>query len=581
MSRVDPITLEVVRNALVAFADEMATVLCRTAYNMMIFEVRDYCVGICDPDGAIIAQNTGGLPIFLADLGAAVKGAVDIYGRDGFAPGDVLISNDPKICGQHLNNVVVFTPFFHEGELIAFPALRAHWVDVGGGSRGFGSTQSRELFDEGLQIRAIKAWKAGVPNEEALRLLRDNIRFPDSSFGDLRAQIAGCRLGEKRLAELWARYGSAEMRSAIAEIWDQSERLARAAVRAIPDGTYEAQSTMDHDFLDLDTPVPIRVKVLVEGDEMTVDFSGLPPQLKGPMNAGESGGIAAARVAFKCLTSPNGVVNEGEMRPLKVVLPPGTMLSATPPAPLAFWSSSLPTVIDTILRALSDVLPERIPAGHKGDMSGIAMYGRDEKRQRPFICLNIFGGGFGAKPHADGESGVVSICQGAVQNAPVEVQEAYYPLVIEAHRLRRDSGGPGKYRGGLGTEIVMTSDQDFFMNTHLQRTKLPPWGLHGGGDALPMGAVFVDREGCERSAVALDKQLVRPGEKVIVRAGGGGGHGDPLERPAERVVDDVRRGAVSPEKARSGYGVVLDPATFALDAAATEVLRADMRRTRA
>ena len=574
MTNVNPITLEVVRNALVAYADEMATVLCRTAYNMMIFEVRDYCVGICDPDGAIIAQNTGGLPIFLADLGAAVKGAVDIYGRDGFKPGDVLISNDPKICGQHLNNVVVFTPFFHEGELIAFPALRAHWVDVGGGSRGFGSTQSRELFDEGLQLRAIKVYRAGEPNEEALRLIRDNIRFPDSSMGDMRAQIAGCRLGERRLAEIYKRYSAPVLREAIAAIWDQSEKLAREAVRAIPDGTYRAEAYMDHDFLDLDTTIPIKVSVIVAGDEMTVDFSELPKQLKGPMNAGSSGGIAAARVAFKCLVSPNGVVNEGEMRPLKVILPEGTMLSAAPPAPLAFWSSSLPTVIDTILRALSDVIPDRIPAGHKGDMSGVALYGRDERRGRPFICLNIFGGGFGAKPHADGESGVVSICQGAVQNAPVEVQEAYYPLIIEAHRLRMDSGGAGEHRGGLGAELVYASDQDFFMNTHLQRTKMAPWGLHGGKDAAPMGAVFVDAQGAESSAVSLDKQVVRPGEKVIVRAGGGGGVGDPRNRSADRVRQDVVEGAVSLERAKVDYGVVIDPKTFVIDEAATQAARA-------
>ncbi len=571
---VNPITLEVVRNALVAHADEMATVLCRTAYNMMIFEVRDYCVGIVDPDGNIVAQNTGGLPIFLADLGAAVKGAIDIHGRDGFEPGDVLISNDPRLCGQHLNNVVVFTPFFHEGELIAFPALRAHWVDVGGGSRGFGSTQSRELFDEGLQICAVKAYRAGKPNEDLLRLIRDNIRFPESSFGDLRAQIAGCRLGERRLGELWKRYGAITMRACIHAIWDQSEKLARAAVRAIPDGVYEASSYMDHDFLALDETLPIQVRVIVAGDEMTVDFSRLPAQRKGPINSGESGAIAAARVAFKCVTQPNGVVNEGEMRPLKVIIPSGTMLSAVAPAPLTFWSASLPTVIDTILKALADVLPDRIPAAHKGDMSGIAMYGRDERRKRPFICLNIFGGGFGAKPDGDGVSGVVSVCQGGVHNAPVEVQEAYYPLTIEAHRLRIDSGGAGLYRGGLGAEIVVAGEQEFFMDTHLQRTKLAPWGLHGGGDAMPMDAVMERLDGTTVSAVALDKQPVLPGERVIVRAGGGGGYGDPFERPVERVQRDVIEGSVSVRTARELYGVAIDAALFTIDEAATRQLRA-------
>lgn len=576
---VNPITLEVVRNALVAYADEMATVLCRTAYNMMIFEVRDYCVGICDPDGALIAQNTGGLPIFLADLGAAVKGAVDIHGIDGFEPGDVLISNDPKICGQHLNNVVVFTPFFHEGQLVAFPALRAHWVDVGGGSRGFGSSASREIFDEGLQISAVKAYNAGKPNHDVLRLIRDNIRYPDSSFGDLRAQIAGARIGERRLRELYDKYGAGAMRECIHAIWDQSERLARAAITAIPNGVYEAESSLDHNHLDFDTPIPIKVKVIISGDEMTVDFSDLPPQQAGPINSGASGGIACARVAFKCVAAPHGVVNEGEMRPLKVILPPGKMLSALSPAPLTFWSNSMPTVIDTILRALADVLPDRIPAAHKGDMGGFAIFGRDEARGRPFICLNIVGGGFGAKASGDGVNAVVSICQGAVQNAPIEVQEAYYPLIFDSLCLRQDSGGAGKTRGGLGVEMRVRSEQEFFVNTHLQRTKLAPWGIGGGLDALPNDAVLETREGEVRSGVNLDRQLVRPGDRVVFKMGGGGGYGDPLERSLEMVRQDVAEGGVSREAARLLYGVALD-AELQPDAPATKALRADLRRRR-
>ncbi len=580
MSEVDPITLEVVRNALVAYADEMATVLCRTAYNMMIFEIRDYCVGIVDPEGRIIAQNTGGLPIFLADLGTAVAGAVATYGMDGFCPGDVLISNDPRLCGQHLNNIVIFTPVFADGRLVAFPALRAHWVDVGGGSRGFGSTASREIFHEGLQLCGLKIYKAGEPVSEVLRLIGDNIRFPHSSFGDLRAQIAGCRLGEQRLGEMFDRYGYATVRAAIETIWDQSETLVRAAIRAIPDGVYEAESLLDHDFLDRATPIPIKVRVIVEDDGMCVDFSSLPPRLKGPMNAGRSGGIACARVAFKCIVAPNAVVNEGEMRALSVILPDDTMLSALPPAPLTFWSSAMPTVIDTILRALAPVLPDRIPAAHKGDMSGLAIYGHDQTRRRDFICLDIFGGGFGAKPDGDGVSAVVSVCQGAVHNAPVEVQEAYYPLLIEAHRLRLDSGGAGRHRGGLGVELIYTSTQEFLANTHLQRTLMPPWGLHGGGAAMAMDACIETAEGTTLAGTALDGARIRPGDRLIVRGGGGGGFGPAEERPEALVARDVAEGLVSIDAAAAQYGVVIDPASRAIDAVATATRRAAMARAR-
>jgi len=572
---VNPITLEVVRNALVAYANEMATVLCRTAYNMMIFEVHDYCAGIVDLEGNIISQNTGGLPIFLADLGAAVVGAIDIYGKDGFKPGDVLVSNDPEVCGQHLNNVVVFSPFFFEGELIAFTALRAHWVDVGGGSSGFGSTNSQQIFDEGIQLSAIKIYKAGVLDEELLRILRDNIRYPDSSLGDLRAQTAACKLGERRLGELFAKYGRDTVLGCIEAMWDQADALARAEIRKIPNGVYEAESFLDNDYVDRERPVPIRVKVIVEDDEMTIDFSNMSDQVRGPINSGVSGGIAAARVAYKCLVAPTGGVTHGEFRPLKVILPPGKLLSAKRPAPLGGWSLSLPTVIDTILLALAPALPDRIPAGHKGDMSGYALFGKDSKRGTQFISLNIYGGGWGGRVDADGDSAAVSICQGDVQNAPVEVQEAYYPILIEQHALRVDSGGSGKKRGGLGVELIVRPEEESFLNTQCQRTVQPPWGLFGGTSGKPNQAVVEGADGSERSVSAVTRHKVTPQERLIMRTGGGGGFGNPLDRDLDKVAEDLRRGYITPQKARRDYHVVVDDAGV-LDLAATRSLRSQV-----
>jgi len=555
---IDPVTLEVVRNALVAYADEMATVLVRSAYNMMIFEVHDYCTGIVDIEGNIISQNTGGLPIFLADLGAAVVGAVEIYGKDGFSLGDVLISNDPEHCGQHLNNIVVFTPFFHQGELLAFLAIRAHWVDVGGGSSGFGSTNSQSIFDEGIQLRAIKISRGGVVNDEAMRIIADNIRYPDSSLVDLRAQTAGCKIGETRLSELFSRYGHPTIKSCVAQIWDQAEKLARAEIRKIPNGSYTAESFLDNDYFARDKPVPIRVRVVVHDDEMTVDFSDLSDQVLGPINSGYSGGLAAARVAYKCLIAPKGGVTQGEFRPLKIILPKGKMLHASRPAPLGGWSLSLPTVIDTILLALAPAMPDRIPAGHKADMAGYTLYGHDSRRGAPFIALNIFGGGWGARADENGASAAVSICQGNVQNAPVEVQEAYYPIIVEKHGLAQDSCGSGRRRGGLGVEIIVKSDINMFLNTQFQRTVLPPWGIFGGLSGTPNAAHIEGMDGSIRSAVAVNRHLVKAGERLIMRSGGGGGYGDPLLRPAEDVADDVRLGYISVAKAETEYRVVIN-----------------------
>ena len=244
---VDPITVEIIRCALRAAANEMSAVLKKTAYNMMIYEVQDYCVAVLDDEGRTMSQNEGALPIFLADLGVAVQDGIEVYGKDNIHPGDVFLVNHPEICGQHLNNMAVYTPFFWEGKLMCFLAVRAHWIDVGGGSTGFGSSNTRDVYEEGLQVRSVKIYKQGKPNTEVLRLIEDNIRFPESSLGDLRAQIACCRTGEERLEQICRKYGGARFKEAVELIWDQTDKLVREAVRAIPDGAYEASSFLDHD----------------------------------------------------------------------------------------------------------------------------------------------------------------------------------------------------------------------------------------------------------------------------------------------------------------------------------------------
>ncbi len=277
-----PITVEVVRNAIVAYADEMANALSKAAYNMMIYEVRDYCCGLIDTQARMISQNRGGLPIFLADLGVAVADGIERYGLDGFAPGDVIVMNQGEVCGQHLNNVVVYSPCFHDGELVGFAANRAHWVDIGGVRQGFGSYGSSDIYAEGLQMRSLKIYEAGKRNETLWQIIRDNMRYPDAALGDLRAQIASCQLGARRYGELIARYGRATVEACIAKVWDQAEAAARAVVEKIPDGDYEAESFLDNDGRNLDQPLRIKVKVQVRGSQMTVDYQRDEPAGAGP-----------------------------------------------------------------------------------------------------------------------------------------------------------------------------------------------------------------------------------------------------------------------------------------------------------
>jgi N-methylhydantoinase B len=323
-------------------------------------------------------------------------------------------------------------------------------------------------------------------------------------------------------------------------------------VETIPDGTYEAESFLDNDGRNLDVRLRIKVKIIVKGSTITVDYSEMNKQVASPLNSGRSGGIAAARVAFKALTSPDLDVNEGCFRPLEVILPEGTMLSAKPPAALGLWSIALPTVIDTILKALAPAIPDKVPAAHKGDMGGCSFFGFREDGSR-FLLLNIFGGGWGGRPEEDGESASVSICQGDVRNTPIELQEIKYPFLVEQHALRADSGGAGRTRGGLGVALTYNCLQVCKANINLERITDPPWGLHGGGDGAINVAVITRRNGQEISVYKETEIELEAGDRVTFLTAGGGGYGKPSERSREKIERDLAEGFVSPAGAAS-YG---------------------------
>ena len=350
-----------------------------------------------------------------------------------------------------------------------------------------------------------------------------------------------------------ARYGRETVEACIAKVWDQAEAAARAVVEKIPDGDYEAESFLDNDGRNLDKPLRIKVKVRVRGSQMTVDYTEMNPQVPGPLNWGRSGGIAGARVAFKALTSPDLDVNEGCFRPLDVVLPDGTMLSAKPPSALGLWSIALPTVIDTILKALAPAVPHLIPAAHKGDMGGCSFFGFRDDGSR-FLLMNIFGGGWGGRPDEDGEDASVSVCQGDVRNTPVELQEIKYPVLVEKHALRADSGGDGRHRGGLGVELSYRLLQKCKANINLDRTRDPPWGLHGGKPGAVNEAVLTRRDGSEQKLKKATGVPMEPGDRLTFRTAGGGGFGDPRARDRQALADDIAKGLVSPEAARRDYG---------------------------
>lgn len=579
---VDPITIEVVNNALASIAEEITINLARTAHSTIVYEVQDFCTGLLDAKGRLVAQAPGGLPLFVGDLDAAVGDGIAIHGADGFQPGDVILTNHTGTCGQHLNNVVVYTPVFFGETHVGFAATRAHWTDVGGRLAGGFLTDAVTSFEEGIQVRSVKLYRAGKPDEDLLRILRHNIRHPEASFGDLHAQIGACRMAERRLQELYGNYGLEAVNESIEAGWDQAERIVRSRIAALPDGTYTAEAFLDDDGVDIGKPVPIRVKVVVAGDGMTIDFSRMAPQVRGPINCGAAAGRSAARLALKYLVASDVMANDGCFRPLDVVLPPGTLISAEEPAAMSWWQTPLLTVIDTVLLAMAKAAPKLIPAGHYSDISAMLMTGRDPQKKRPFTNIEPVAGGWGARPHGDGPNATYTIGHGDTFNIPIEVLETRYPLLIDRYALRRDSGGPGRWRGGLGLERVFRIVDNGVFNGISERSGCPPWGLAGGSPGWS-GSISVERAKAKRGAKPERYHKVTglrfgPGDRLFFRTGGGGGYGQALAREPERVAEDVRLGFVSVEAAKADYGVVVDPKTFAVDVAKTAARRATLRK---
>ncbi len=570
----DAISREIIRSSLLAYADEMTKNFWRSSYGYMNYEVRDFAVGFVDPEGRIVVQSRFTHPAFTADLGFIVKAA--LAEQDEIHEGDVLLSNDPQSQGQHLNNVVVFTPIYFAQELIAFACVRAHWQDVGGMTVGSTGTKSTDIFQEGIQLRSIKIYGRGKPDKQLLRIIQDNSRFPNVTLGDFHAQVAACKLGEKRFGDLLSKWGgSHEVLFAIHEGWDMSERAARTSLSEIARGTYAAEAFLDNDGVELNRPVKIAVSVRIHDDRMVIDFSDIADQVKGPLNSGYFGGaLNVARIAFKCLTTPRLPSDEGCFRPLEVICPEGKLLNARPPAALAHWSVPFPTILDTIFKALSNAVPGRVPAATRGDARGVGVSGFDEAKRRFFHMSAPHIGGHGARPTADGPAPRCAIQQGDEYVIPMEVTETKSPILIESMRLRKDSGGPGKFRGGLGTEAIFALEIDGRLRNTMIRSGCLPWGILGGKEGAPNEAFLIKADGSEERLPRATDLLAPKGSRVKVLTGGGGGYGDPLERNPAKVLQDVINGYVSPEAAAEHYGVRIDPETLMIDEPATTQLRA-------
>ena len=562
-TNVDPITLEVIRHGIISICDQIDANMTRTAFSPYIYEYKDYAVGFVGVDAQLLAQCTGGMPVFVADsVGITVHDDLETYDRENFHKSDVIVCNHTTVQKQHLNNTVMYTPVFagaNGDELIGFFAVNCHWIDIGGSAIGSVSYSSTDIFMEGLQLRSIKLWSKGEPIEEVYRIIENNTRFPLELLGDIEAQLGGCLLGRDLTQAMADKYGTVVFLGALDMILDQCAAATREKIRAIPDGVYQHEAFLDDDGV-RDENIPIKVKVIVAGDEMTIDFSEISDQVKGCINSGYyGGGRTCARVAFKYLIATDEPANEGTFRPLKMILPEGKLLSAEPTAAMGLYSIPFPTVIDCIIKALEPALPQRVTGAHFGTFSSLSFSGKRTDTGAPFKANDSGHGGWGACATHDGAGPFRTMAHGDTRLIPIELQESMYPYRVEEFCLRQDSGGPGKWRGGLGfdKQYVLLAPCELWAN--FDRIGCPPWGVQGA-KAAKAGQVLIFKDGKQEAKLLYKTENcpLQAGDRVRMATGGGGGYGSPSERPVELVQRDVIRGFVSLESARDDYGVVIE-----------------------
>ena len=574
----DPIELEILRHEILSIPNQIERNIERTAFSPLVQEYKDYSVGLVDAEGALIAQSRGSLPIFVANaLGTGVREALEVHGAAALRHGDAVLTNSAATLGQHLNNVVLSTPLREggaaEGALLGFFAVLVHWIDVGGSAPGSSTgTSTTDVWQEGLQLPSVRLLSEGRRNEDIFRLCAANSRFPRLLLGDLEAQLAGCLLGRDMVLDLARRRGAPMLRAAVRAMRRQAETAAAAVIDAIPPGEYRAESFLDGEG---GLAVPVGVAVRAAEGRLTVDLSGLGPQMAGPSNAGRNGGaVAAARIAAKYVLTPGEPVNQGDFDRLTVEAPDGTFLTARPDAPIGGSGNTIPTVVDTILRALAQALPDRAAAAHHGTYGVHTLFGRLPSGEL-FANLDTATGGWGATAEEDGAFPLRSNAHGDVPDIPVEMQEALYPFRLLGKRLRPDSGGPGRRRGGLGVEKTYRILAPCKVSLKFERGQCPPWGLEGGGAGATCFVEFRRADGTVLRAWKGTYPL-EPGDAMIVVSGGGGGHGPAWAREPERVLADLEAGYVTPAHAAAAYGVALTP-SGALDRAATDRRRARLR----
>lgn len=551
--KLDPIGLEIIFNGLRSVTDETYVALMKSAYSTNIKERHDHSTAVMDPRGRLVLQAVESLPIHIASMSGLMESLLDKFGHD-IREGDIFVANDPHVAGgTHLPDVNMAMPVFIDGEITAFMCNIAHHADIGGMSPGSMAGGMSEIYQEGLRIPVIKLFREGELQQDILDLLLLNVRVPLERRGDYFAQIAACRLGQRRLAEVVATHSLPVVRAAFDEIIRRTEERLRNAINEIPDGVYEFEDVMDGDGL-ATFDIPIRVRITVAGKRIQFDFAGTSKQVPGNINVTMNATQASVCYSLKALLDPELPSNQGVLDAAEILAEKGTMLNGAFPAPVAARAHTCQRIVDVVLGALAQALPDRVVAAANGANTTAVFAGIDPRSGDGYVYLETLGGGMGARPMKDGKDGVqVHITN--TSNLPVEAIETEYPLLVEEYSLVPDSGGAGRYRGGAGLRrVVRPVDHDCSFNGVGERFRHQPWGLFGGSPGTS-GRFFL-RQANGKTRRLDDKPsdiVVTPKDAVIVETPGAGGYGAPHERDPEQLADDVRSEKFSAEYMNTNY----------------------------
>jgi N-methylhydantoinase B len=551
-SRVDPVSLEVLRNKLDSIANEMEMTLLRSSFSPIVKESQDASASLFTPEGLTLAQALA-IPLHLGTLVPAIASVLAAFPTATMRTGDIYVMNDPYAGGTHLPDLAVVMPVFAHGRVVALTGAMTHHQDVGGMVSGSVPTNATEIFQEGIRIPALKLCDAGVMNDTLIKLLKLNVRLPDVFMGDLNAQIAACKIGARRLADLAERRGENYLASAFSELLDRSEVMTRRAIRNLPQGRFNYVDYLDNDGVEIGKRVRIEVTVTVEGDDITFDFAGTSPQTKGPINCVPSGTLAAAFYAVRALTDPHIPTNAGCFRPIKVLLPKGSLVDPVPPAAVNTRTSTIKMAAACMIGAFRQVMPDRLPASDAVDMHAIVFGGVQSDGRRYVVSENI-GSGCGASRIRDGVD-VVDTDVTNCMNLPVEAIEMECPIRVHRTEICMDSGGPGAKRGGLGLRREYELLDGTITLTHRgERFFSQAPGLAGGQAGSFARSHIIRANGSQEVIHSKVVCNLAVGDRLVVETPGGGGYGPVADRTRAEIESDLANHKISSAAADTTYG---------------------------